>query len=162
MVTKVSVRDNNAVTVTTRTRRRRRRRRRPQQKTTWTSTPGRHRALTTSWRRSWSATPYRANTHGHRYAGTGSRKEVQTQTAASYGIHVRTLTSIAVLGDQGRSFKRIFALAQEQLRLVWGMELRELPVREKVTLQEKRKGTSTCTASLVNIHMLTPRVVRVS
>ncbi|KAI6780016.1 uncharacterized protein J7T54_007492 [Emericellopsis cladophorae] len=45
-----------------------------------------------------------------------------------------------VLGTQGRSFKRIFALTQQQLRLVWGMELRELPVREKMTLHEKRKA----------------------
>lgn len=46
-----------------------------------------------------------------------------------------------VLGNQGRSFKRIFALAQKQLKHVWGMELRELPVREKMSLQEKRQGT---------------------
>ncbi|PHH66342.1 hypothetical protein CDD81_7397 [Ophiocordyceps australis] len=45
-----------------------------------------------------------------------------------------------VLGDQGRSFRRVFKLAQEQLQLVWGMELRELPVREKMTLQEKRQA----------------------
>lgn len=47
---------------------------------------------------------------------------------------------VLVLGTQGRSFKRIFALAQKQLREVWGMEMRELPVREKMTLQEKRQG----------------------
>ncbi|KAF4124553.1 MAGE family, partial [Geosmithia morbida] len=46
-----------------------------------------------------------------------------------------------VLGSHGRSFRRVFTLAQKQLRLVWGMELRELPAREKVTLHEKRKGT---------------------
>ncbi|KFA77359.1 hypothetical protein S40288_04322 [Stachybotrys chartarum IBT 40288] len=45
-----------------------------------------------------------------------------------------------VLGNQGRSFKRIFARAQEQLRSVWGMELRELPVREKMSLQERRQA----------------------
>ncbi|KAI9163440.1 MAGE protein [Paramyrothecium foliicola] len=45
-----------------------------------------------------------------------------------------------VLGNQGRSFKKIFALAQKQLRTVWGMELRELPVREKMSLQEKRQA----------------------
>ncbi len=50
---------------------------------------------------------------------------------------------LVVLGNQGRSFRRIFALAQKQLRLVWGMELRELPVREKMTLHEKRKGRFT-------------------
>ncbi|GJN67376.1 MAGE protein [Purpureocillium lilacinum] len=45
-----------------------------------------------------------------------------------------------VLGNQGRAFKRIFALAQKQLRSIWGMELRELPVREKMSLQEKRQA----------------------
>ncbi|KAH6973679.1 MAGE family-domain-containing protein [Ilyonectria sp. MPI-CAGE-AT-0026] len=45
-----------------------------------------------------------------------------------------------VLGNQGRAFKRIFAVAQIQLKEVWGMELRELPVREKMTLQEKRQA----------------------
>ncbi|RDA94004.1 hypothetical protein CP533_5025 [Ophiocordyceps camponoti-saundersi (nom. inval.)] len=45
-----------------------------------------------------------------------------------------------VLGNQGRSFKKVFDLAQKQLRAVWGMELRELPVREKMTLHEKRQA----------------------
>ncbi|TQW00970.1 hypothetical protein V2A60_001999 [Cordyceps javanica] len=45
-----------------------------------------------------------------------------------------------VLGSQGRAFRRIFALAQKQLRTIWGMELRELPVREKMLLQEKRQA----------------------
>ncbi|RFU80994.1 hypothetical protein TARUN_1209 [Trichoderma arundinaceum] len=45
-----------------------------------------------------------------------------------------------VLGKQGRSFRRVFALAQTHLRTVWGMELRELPVREKMTLHEKRQA----------------------
>lgn len=45
-----------------------------------------------------------------------------------------------VLGSQGRSFKRVLAVAQRQLRQVWGMELRELPMREKMSLQEKRQG----------------------
>ncbi|OHF03530.1 MAGE family protein [Colletotrichum orchidophilum] len=31
-----------------------------------------------------------------------------------------------VLGDQGRAFRKVFDLAQQQLRAVWGMELREL------------------------------------
>ncbi|KAL4405355.1 MAGE family protein [Colletotrichum abscissum] len=45
-----------------------------------------------------------------------------------------------VLGDQGRAFRKVFDLAQQQLRLVWGMELRELAVREKFTMAEKRQG----------------------
>ncbi|KAG6014676.1 hypothetical protein E4U54_004972 [Claviceps lovelessii] len=54
-----------------------------------------------------------------------------------------TSPSVSVLGNQGRSFKRIFSLAQQQLRHVWGMELRELPVREKMSLQEKRQAMRT-------------------
>ncbi|PFH56093.1 hypothetical protein XA68_17077 [Ophiocordyceps unilateralis] len=45
-----------------------------------------------------------------------------------------------VLGSHGRSFKKVLELAQKQLRAVWGMELRELPVREKMTLHEKRQA----------------------
>ena len=52
----------------------------------------------------------------------------------------QALTQFLVLGDQGRSFRRVFTLAQKQLRAIWGMELRELPVREKMSLQEKRQG----------------------
>ncbi|KAG6036561.1 hypothetical protein E4U19_003181 [Claviceps sp. Clav32 group G5] len=48
-----------------------------------------------------------------------------------------------VLQNRGRSFKKIFNLAQQQLRQVWGMELRELPVREKMSLQEKRQAMRT-------------------
>ncbi|VUC33233.1 unnamed protein product [Clonostachys rosea] len=47
-----------------------------------------------------------------------------------------------VLGNEGRSFRRIYALAQKQLQEVWGMELRELPLREKLSLHEKRKAMS--------------------
>lgn len=52
-----------------------------------------------------------------------------------------------MLGNQGRAFRRIFALAQKELRDVWGMELRELPVREKTSVQEKRQGRSMCCCS---------------
>ncbi|KAG6176450.1 hypothetical protein E4U27_005178 [Claviceps purpurea] len=48
-----------------------------------------------------------------------------------------------VLQNRGRSFKKIFTLAQQQLRHIWGMELRELPVREKMSLQEKRQAMRT-------------------
>nr|OQO20681.1 hypothetical protein B0A51_11041 [Rachicladosporium sp. CCFEE 5018] len=44
-----------------------------------------------------------------------------------------------VLGPQGgRQFKKVFERAQEELRGVFGMELVELPVREKVTVQQRR------------------------
>lgn len=45
-----------------------------------------------------------------------------------------------VLADQGRAFKRVFEGAQETLRLIFGMQMVELPVRDKVTKEEKRKG----------------------
>ncbi|KOS17612.1 hypothetical protein ESCO_003287 [Escovopsis weberi] len=45
-----------------------------------------------------------------------------------------------VLGKNGRSFRRIFKLAQRQMRDVWGMEFRELPMKEKMTLHEKRQA----------------------
>lgn len=43
-----------------------------------------------------------------------------------------------VLGNNGRQFKAVFAQAQAQLRAVFGMEMVELPVRDKVTLQQRR------------------------
>ncbi|KAI0431773.1 MAGE protein [Xylaria sp. FL1042] len=56
-----------------------------------------------------------------------------------------------VLGTQARSFRRVFDAAQEQLQMVFGMEMVELPVREKRTLKDKQKavkrGTSQASAS---------------
>ncbi|KAH8167997.1 hypothetical protein CIB48_g252 [Xylaria polymorpha] len=56
-----------------------------------------------------------------------------------------------VLGAQARSFRRVFDGAQEQLQKVFGMEMAELPVREKRTLKDKQKavkrGTSQASAS---------------
>ena len=43
-----------------------------------------------------------------------------------------------VLGSQGRQFKAVFDQAQQELRAVFGMELRELPAKDKVTLQQRR------------------------
>lgn len=46
-----------------------------------------------------------------------------------------------VLGNNGRgSFKRVFEAAQKQLRSKFGMEMIELPAREKVTLKDKRSA----------------------
>ncbi|PSR80873.1 MAGE family-domain-containing protein [Coniella lustricola] len=47
-----------------------------------------------------------------------------------------------VLGDQGRAFKRVFEGAQGILRTVFGMEMVELPVKDRLTKEEKRKGIS--------------------
>ncbi|EME50240.1 hypothetical protein DOTSEDRAFT_68946 [Dothistroma septosporum NZE10] len=43
-----------------------------------------------------------------------------------------------VLGARGRQFKSVFAQAQAQLQEVFGMQLVELPAKEKVTLQQRR------------------------
>lgn len=43
-----------------------------------------------------------------------------------------------VLGSQGRQFKRVFEQAQADLQAVFGMELRELPAKDKITLQQRR------------------------
>ncbi|GJC97223.1 MAGE family protein [Colletotrichum higginsianum] len=42
--------------------------------------------------------------------------------------------------ERGRAFRKVFEMAQLQLRTVWGMELQELAVREKFTMAEKRQG----------------------
>ncbi|KAI0204211.1 MAGE-domain-containing protein [Astrocystis sublimbata] len=56
-----------------------------------------------------------------------------------------------VLGTQARAFRKVFDAAQEQLQSVFGMEMAELPVREKRTLKDKQKavkrGASQATAS---------------
>jgi hypothetical protein len=43
-----------------------------------------------------------------------------------------------VLGSQSRQFNAVFEEAQLMLRHTFGMEMELLPLREKVTLQEKR------------------------
>ena len=46
-----------------------------------------------------------------------------------------------VLGNHGRQFKQVFEDAQRRLREVFGMEMVELPAKDKVTLQQRR-GTA--------------------
>ena len=51
----------------------------------------------------------------------------------------RSDISEKVLGPTGgRRFKDVFAQTQLQLRSVFGMEMVELPAREKITLAQKR------------------------
>ena len=40
--------------------------------------------------------------------------------------------------NTGRQFKHIFNDAQTQLRSIFGMEMTELPQREKITVSQKR------------------------
>lgn len=46
--------------------------------------------------------------------------------------------SAKVLGSQSRQFKSVFKSAQTALRSTFGMELVELPARERTTIKEKR------------------------
>ncbi|RLL94984.1 hypothetical protein CFD26_101069 [Aspergillus turcosus] len=51
----------------------------------------------------------------------------------------RTDISTKVLGEQGsRQFKMVFEMAQKTLRETFGMQLAELPGKEKVTIQQRR------------------------
>ena len=51
----------------------------------------------------------------------------------------RTEIGPKVLGEHGgRQFKAVFELANKELRRVFGMEMVELPIREKVTASQKR------------------------
>ncbi|TGO47952.1 hypothetical protein BCON_0257g00140 [Botryotinia convoluta] len=59
-----------------------------------------------------------------------------------------------VLGAQSRSFKSIFEPAQESLRIIFGMEMVELPAKENVTVKGRlkeasRKSKSTTTSSYI-------------
>ncbi|KAI9679845.1 MAG: Altered inheritance of mitochondria protein 18 mitochondrial [Caeruleum heppii] len=48
-----------------------------------------------------------------------------------------------VLGHQGRQFKQVFNGAQNELRRVFGMEMTELPMREKITISQRRAAQRT-------------------
>lgn len=55
--------------------------------------------------------------------------------------------SAKVLGEQGaRQFKMVFEGAQRELRDRFGMEMTELPAREKVTILQRRGEISTTIA----------------
>ncbi|EMR61723.1 hypothetical protein MGN70_012594 [Eutypa lata] len=47
-----------------------------------------------------------------------------------------------VLGNNARLFRRVFDGAQTQLRQVFGMEMSELPVKEKRTLKDRQKASA--------------------
>lgn len=48
------------------------------------------------------------------------------------------MLTLPVLGAQSRQFKTVFGEAQTQLRITFGMEMTELPLKDKVTLAQKR------------------------
>jgi len=111
-----------------------------------------------SCRENLSAMPWRASLHELSYGERASKKKVartlhtgnhvQCSFLANF-IHLkltdaRHVNRYTVLANHKRAFRRVFALAQVRLRADFGMELVELPAREKVTLREKRQGTAWC------------------
>ncbi|OJJ47584.1 hypothetical protein ASPZODRAFT_63668 [Penicilliopsis zonata CBS 506.65] len=69
------------------------------------------------------------------------KKLVRLALASEYSRQTirRTDISAKVLGEQGsRQFKTVFEGAQKALRTRFGMELVELPVKEKLTLTQRR------------------------
>lgn len=71
------------------------------------------------------------------------KKLVRLALASEYARQPirRTDISAKVLGEQGaRQFKTVFEEAQKALRMRFGMEMVELPGRERVTIRERRGG----------------------
>lgn len=69
------------------------------------------------------------------------KKLVRLALASEYSRQVirRTDISTKVLGEQGsRQFKAIFEGAQKELRARFGMQMAELPGKEKVTVSQRR------------------------
>ncbi|KGO76806.1 MAGE protein [Penicillium italicum] len=63
----------------------------------------------------------------------------------------RTDISAKVLGEQGtRQFKLVFEQAQREMRQRFGMEMTELPAREKVTITQRRAAQKTEKPSSAN------------
>lgn len=86
--------------------------------------------------------PWPATILEHQYGGRASRRKVCRSGNRIYQKiqQGRDLTAKTVLGDRSRAFRRVFDGAQKTLRAVFGMEMVELPVRDKLTKEEKRKG----------------------
>lgn len=62
--------------------------------------------------------------------------------------------SAKVLGEQGsRQFKTVFESAQRELRSKFGMEMTELPAREKVTITQRRGEISLNTVFCVSLFL---------
>ncbi|KAL5604779.1 hypothetical protein BROUX41_001880 [Berkeleyomyces rouxiae] len=54
------------------------------------------------------------------------------------------------MAQHPRAWKRAFDLAQKKLAQVFGLELRQLPIREKLTMEEKRKAAASANAHVAS------------
>ncbi|KAK2809842.1 hypothetical protein FQN50_003482 [Emmonsiellopsis sp. PD_5] len=82
-----------------------------------------------------------ADTQAHRNLDVMVKKLVRLALACEYSRQVIRRTDVRdkVLGDQGaRQFKAVFDGAQRELREKFGMQMVEQPVKEKVTISQRR------------------------
>ncbi|CAD6582265.1 MAG: hypothetical protein ASARMPREDX12_000890 [Alectoria sarmentosa] len=88
------------------------------------------------------------------------KKLVRLALASEYSripIRRADISAKVMAPNTGRQFKHVFTEAQEQLRSVFGMELTELPVKEKITISQKRAAQRSGTqgSSTSNAYILT-------
>lgn len=87
-------------------------------------------------------------TQGGSSHGQMVKKLVRLALASEYSrqaIRRIDITAKVMAPNTGRQFKHIFAEAQDHLRSVFGMELTELPQKEKVTISQKRAAQRSAT-----------------
>lgn len=56
--------------------------------------------------------------------------------------------------NTGRQFKLVFMEAQNQLRSIFGMEITELPHKDKITISQKRGPYSLFILFLLCLHLM--------
>ncbi|QDS73765.1 hypothetical protein FKW77_005218 [Venturia effusa] len=81
----------------------------------------------------------RRNTHAEKIEKR-ARKLVRYALACSFSRTSIRRTDVVkrVMDDEGRDFKLVFAVAQSRLQMTFGMEMRALPGKEKVSVRERR------------------------
>jgi hypothetical protein len=84
--------------------------------------------------RTWSAMHWPASTHEYQSSGKTLARKVRAVLSSILSFNL----TLAVLGTNTRMFKHVFEAANSQLMDVFGMQMVELPSREKVTVRQKR------------------------
>ena len=89
----------------------------------------------------------RIRAHTDQASGCEPERFVPLSTQPCPSLKNHANPTITVLGDYKGQFKLIFDTAQGTLLDTFGMELHELPLREKITIREKRAAATTTTTS---------------
>ena len=84
------------------------------------------------------------STGGAKFAGLMLARKVGNELISTTHKARRLTTEQLVFGNASRRgvFNKVFEKAQEQLQHVFGMEMTELPAKEKVTIAQKRGVSS--------------------